>query len=506
MKLSLWLTVFCITIFLAFAGFAGSVDQKPQQVTAKISPETEACIGCHEQFTPGIVSDWRKSRHAVTLPADALKKSALQRRVSAQAVPAQLSSVVVGCYECHSLNLKDHKDAFDHNGFKIQVVVSPKDCSTCHQAEVAQYKGTKKHHAYKNLMENPVYHALASTITGVKKFEKGKITSSPPSPETLHETCLACHGTIVEVKGMRKVVTAMGEMEVPKLTNWPNQGVGRVNPDGSLGACSSCHPRHSFSIEIARKPYTCGQCHLEPGVPAYNVYKESKHGNIYESKKQEWNFSNVPWVAGKDFNAPTCATCHNSLVTSPSGEVIAERTHNFGDRLWVRLFGLPYAHPQPKSGNTTVIKNADGLPLPTTFTNIPASAYLIDKAEQDKRLARMKGVCTTCHTTPWIEGHFAKLDKTIQETNVMTLTATQILVEAWKRGVQDNKNPFDEKMEQMWLRNWLFYGNSIRYASAMSGAPDYASFKNGWWELLQNITDMQDTLEYKTLLKKSKKK
>ncbi|KAF0182842.1 MAG: hydroxylamine oxidase [Nitrospirae bacterium] len=505
MKLRAFLAVCSIAAVLALAGFAGSADQKPSQALAKISPETESCIGCHEQFTPGIVADWRKSRHAVTLPADALRKPALQRRVSAQSVPPQLGGVVVGCYECHSLNLARHKDAFDHNGFRIQVVVSPNDCSTCHPVEATQYGDTKKAHAIKNLMDNPVYHTLVSTITGIKKFEKGKISSQAPSDKTLHETCLGCHGTLVEAKGLRKVNTAMGELEVPKLTNWPNQGVGRMNPDGSIGACSACHPRHSFSIEIARKPHTCGQCHLEPDVPAYNVYKESKHGNIYESKKHTWNFSSVPWVVGKDFSAPTCATCHNSLVTSPSGEVIAERTHNFSDRLWVRIFGLPYAHPQPKSGNTTIIRNADGLPLPTTFTNIPASSYLIDKAEQDKRFAKMKGVCTSCHTTAWTMGHFAKLDNTIQETNAMTLTATQILVEAWKRGVEDKKNPFDETIEQLWLRHWLFYGNSIRYASAMSGAPDYAAFKNGWWELLLNTTAMKDTLDYKTMLKKGRK-
>lgn len=495
------LCAFFIFALLPFALSAGPPGSQP----AKLSPETEACIGCHEQFTPGIVADWRASRHSVISPADALKKPALQRRVSAESVPSQLASVAVGCYECHSLNLANHKDTFEHNGFRIQVVVSPNDCKTCHVLEVQQYADTKKAHAIKNLMANPVYHLLVETITGMKKFEKGRITSQPASDATLHETCLGCHGTNVEVKGLQKISTAMGELEVPKLTNWPNQGVGRGNPDGSIGACSSCHPRHSFSIEIARKPYTCGQCHLEPDVPAYNVYKESKHGNIYKSKEHAWNFSNVPWVAGKDFTAPTCATCHNSLVTAPSGEVIAERTHNFSDRLWVRIFGLPYAHPQPKAGNTTIIKNADGLPLPTTFTNIPASAYLIDKPEQDQRFAKMKGVCASCHTTAWISGHFAKLDSTIQETNAMTLTATQILAEAWKRGVEDKKNPFNETIEQLWLRHWLFYGNSIRYASAMTGAPDYAAFKNGWWELMLNINAMKDALDYKTMLKKGRK-
>lgn len=470
-----------------------------------VSSETEACIGCHEQVTPGIVADWRKSRHAVTLPSDALRKPPLQRRVSAKSIPAPLASQTVGCHECHSLNLDRHGDAFEHYGFRIQVVVSPNDCRTCHPVEAEQYGNSKKAHAIKNLMDNPVYRLLVRTITGAKTFNRGKISTREPSDKTLHETCLGCHGTVVEAKGLQKVNTTMGEIEVPRLTNWPNQGVGRRNPDGSLGACSSCHPRHSFSIEIARKPHTCGQCHLEPDVPAYNVYKESKHGNIYQSKERTWNFSNVPWVLGSDFTAPTCAACHNSLITSPSGDIIAERTHNFGDRLWVRIFGLPYAHPQPRSGNTTVIRNADGQPLPTTFANVPASSHLIDKAEQDKRKAKMTGVCNACHASTWTKGHFDKFDNTVLETNAMTLAATGILQEAWKRGVEDKKNPFDETIEQLWVRHWLFYGNSIRYASAMTGAPDYAAFKNGWWELMRNMTVMKDTLDFKTLQKKGRK-
>jgi len=213
----------------------------------------------------------------------------------------------------------------------------------------------------------------------------------------------------------------------------------------------------------------------------------------------------VPWVLGGDFTAPTCAACHNSLLTSPSGDIIAERTHDFGARLWVRIFGLPYAHPQPRSGNTTVIRNAEGLPLPTTFANVPASSHLIDRAEQGKRMAKMTGVCNACHASSWTTGHFAKLDNTIRETNAMTLAATGILQEAWKRGLEDKRNPFDETIEQLWVRQWLFYANSIRYASAMTGAPDYAAFKNGWWELMRNMTVMKDTLDYKTMLKKGRK-
>ena len=80
-------------------------------------------------------------------------------------------------------------------------------------------------------------------------------------------------------------------------------------------------------------------------MPAFEVYEESKHANIFHSKERDWNWERVPWRVGVDFRAPTCATCHSSLVTAPEGDIIAPRTHDFGARLWVRLFGLPYTHP-----------------------------------------------------------------------------------------------------------------------------------------------------------------
>jgi hydroxylamine dehydrogenase len=486
MKYGITFSVIMIVLF-----FNGTI------LSAPLSLQTQTCISCHTIVTPGIVQDWLTSRHSKTAPAEALKKPPLERRISAEKLPDRLSEYAIGCYECHSMNPEIHKDNFEHFGFSINVIVTPNDCKTCHPVEAKQFKGSKKSYALKNLMENPVYKTLVSTVTGVRTIDKGKMTASKPSESTLHETCLGCHGTKVELKGTKSVMTKIGEITVPDLTNWPSQGVGRENPDGSSGACSACHARHGFSIEVARKPYTCAQCHLEPDVPAWNVYHESKHGGILFSKYREWSFNSVPWVVGKDFMAPSCATCHNSLLVSPSGDVVVERTHDFGSRLWVRIFGLINSHPQPKSGDTTIIKNKNGLPLPTTFLGEPASEYLIDKAEQEKRLATMKNLCNSCHSTDWVNGHFSKLESTIRETDEMILAATKLMVSAWEKGIQDKSNPFDEAIEQMWVRQWLFYSNSIRYASAMTGAPDYTAFKNGWWYLNENLQHMKDLIELK---------
>jgi hypothetical protein len=75
----------------------------------------------------------------------------------------------------------------------------------------------------------------------------------------------------------------------------------------------------------------------------------------------------------------------------------------------------------------------------------------------------------------------------------MVLAATQLLLEAWDKGLADKSNPFDETIEHKWILQWLFYANSLRYGSAMSG-PDYAAFKNGWWELTKNLHEMKQLI------------
>jgi hydroxylamine dehydrogenase len=463
---------------------------------SKMSKQTKECLDCHTEYHPGLVQDWLHSLHSQTTPEQALTNTPLARRISSENIPDNLKNVVVGCYECHSLNASNHTDNFEHFEYRINVVVSPKDCQVCHAVEVQQFADSKKAHALGNIEKNPVFHTMVDGITGVREIKDGKLTPLAGSDATKNETCYACHGSRVEVVGTRTLNTELGEVVVPKLSNWPNQGVGRVNPDGSLGACTSCHPRHSFSIEIARKPFTCSQCHMGPDVPAWEVYSESKHGNIFFSQQQEWNWDHVPWRVGVDFRAPTCAVCHSSLITTPGGTVIAQRTHDFGARLSVRLFGLPYSHPQPKSGDTTLIRNKDGQPLPSTFTGELAGEFLIDAKEQARRQAIMKSVCRACHNMDVVDGHFAKLENTIKETDKMTRTATELMRKAWDLGLADKTNPFDEPLERRWMKQWLFYANSIQLGAAMMG-PDHASFDHGWFDLTTDLQEMQERIDSK---------
>ncbi len=457
-----------------------------------ISDATQECIGCHSSVTPGIVADWKRSRHAKIAPGEALAKSELNRRVSASNIPEPLSKVVVGCAECHQLNIESHKDSFNHIDQKVHLTVTPRDCAVCHSEENIQYDKNLMSHARINLANNPLFSSLVANVNGTHTLKDMKAVITPANEKTEADSCFHCHGTDLKVKGSKTRDTDFGEMEFPVIEGWPNQGVGRFNPDGSKGSCSSCHSRHEFSIVMARKPYTCSQCHKGPDVPAYKAYEVSKHSNMFSSLWSDWNFKEVPWTVGKDFTAPTCAVCHVSLVVDDSGQVVSKRTHQMNDRLPWRILGLIYAHPHPKSPDTSIIRNKQGQPLPVSLDGELASEFLISPEEQQKRTETLHKVCLSCHSKDWVDGQWSRVENTLETSNQMTKTATEIISKAWEEDIADPKvSLFDEFLEKQWVQQWLFYANSTRFASAMMGA-DYGVFANGRWYLTKNIQAMLD--------------
>jgi len=409
--------------------------------------------------------------------------------------------VVVGCAECHTLRPDAHRDTFEHGGYDIHVVVSPRDCAICHDREAKQFDKNLMAHAYGNLVNNDVYQFLMRSNNGTPIFKEGKVVMEPARAATNAESCLYCHGTKLEVTGRVVRETESDEMEFPIISGWPNQGIGRINLDGSRGSCSACHTRHEFSIETARKPYTCKECHVGPDVPAFKVYETSKHGNIFSDMQSSWNFKKVPWTIGRDFTAPTCAACHMSLLVNTEGDVVSERTHEVKNRLPWRIFGLIYAHPHPKEADTTIIRNKDGLQLPTDFKGGIASKYLLDgKARADSRQA-MQAICLSCHDRSWVEGHWDRFLNTIKQTNEATLTGTKIMGEIWKQGFAMDQtkggNPFDEFIEKVWSDIWLFHANTVRFASAMAGGGDYGVFAGGRYHLTKSVRELEDWLKFR---------
>ena len=243
-------------------------------VKPKVSVEGKACLDCHNATTPAMAKEWQHSEHA--------KQG-------------------VDCYSCHKAN-PDDPAAFDHNGFKIAVLVTPKYCARCHAKETEQYERSR--------------HARATQFIGSLDNVLGEIVEGAP---IVQSGCKQCHGSNVEIAGPGKFTTA----------SWPNSGVGRANPDGSFGSCSACHARHAFSSAQARQPEACSRCHMGPDHPQSEIYSESMHGIVYRANIDKMNLDSKHWVVGKDYSkAPTCATCH--MGGTPNNP---EPTHDVGTRL-----------------------------------------------------------------------------------------------------------------------------------------------------------------------------
>ena len=467
------------------------------QAAAPVSDDTQTCLDCHVQVTPGIVADWQASRHAAATPAQAMKKTGVEAKISAKSLPGDLAANAVGCAECHTMRSGKHPGTFDHEDFKVHTVVSPEDCAVCHTEERAQFKNNLMAHARGNLLKNPLYMDLAKQANGVQTVEGLTLKTKEPTANDQAESCFYCHGTEIKPMGLQIRETELGEMSFTKLGGWPNHGVGRVNPDGSKGSCAACHSRHRFSIAVARSAYTCAECHKGPDVPAFKVYEVSRHGALFFAEHKDWDMTDVPWTVGEDFNAPTCAACHVSLLTDAEDTVIAQRTHAMGDRIWVRLLGLVCSHPHPKSPDTSIIKSSDGLPLATSLDGKPAGKYLISQEEQARRRLAMRDVCQACHSEQWAEGQLKRIDSTNASADAMVLAATKLVQLAWQKGLAKGPaqggSPFDEYVERLWVDQWLIHANGSRFATAMMG-PDIGVFESGRWHLAKNLRRIQDWL------------
>jgi hypothetical protein len=241
--------------------------------------------------------------------------------------------------------------------------------------------------------------------------------------------CESCHGAKVQIDPASPNRLARN--------SWPNSGIGRINPDGSLGACSACHTRHAFSKAQARQPEACSKCHLGPDHPQKEVYEESKHGNVYFTNVERMNLDSDSWVVGKDyFAAPTCATCHISAVTGLAA------THDVGQRIAWTL--------RP-----------------------PVSRHTKDwEAKRDA----MELVCSACHGELFIDGQFYQYDAAVRLYNEkFAAPATTIITMLRDKGLLTGKASFSNKVEWTYWELWHHEGRRARHGAAMMG-PDYT-----WW-------------------------
>ncbi len=452
---------------LVFTGVVVMGVGLPASVSAEQAGEGQECIRCHATETPGIHKQWEESKH---------------RRAG------------VGCFDCHQAK-KGDPSGFKHEGSIITAVPSPQYCASCHSEEVAQNTNSK--HAW-GAFFGPLkpYYIKAGKMgldplkqETAKKLDPDKMaktTLSPLFPDSgilkkigllddpayNHQNastmgCQGCHGTfIIAEPGGR-------------LKGWPNAGVGRVNPDGSLGSCTYCHTRHRFNIAEARKPDVCGSCHLGPDHPQHEIYVESKHGNIFYAEGEKWNFGAPAGQWGpRDIVAPTCATCHMSGFGG-----VVETTHDVGARLYWEL------QPRKSVPQWKGPKEVDFV-----LKRVP------DKAQAEKGRAQMKKVCYQCHSSQWADNYFVDFDKVVSDYNKLWAYTDNLLKQAYKEGLVSKDNPLDETPEIMHYLIWHHDGRRWRMGASMM-APDWTHWNGAVDAIMNKLGTMINDLEMRRKIK-----
>ena len=384
--------VFGICLFiLAPAGWSQNAPASPSQIAklaAGASAESQVCIRCHqEQAAKLVVQQWAASKHATS---------------------------GIACYECHQA-AADRPDSFEHYNYRISVMVTPKVCGTCHAQQTDEFE--KSHHAQAGQILGSLDNVLGDIVEG---------------PQASVSGCAKCHGSVVKVLGNGKL----------DPTTWPNEGIGRINPDGSKGSCSVCHSRHTFALTIARQPESCGYCHLGPDHPQEEIYSESKHGVTYRALIGQMNLNSDTWILGEDYNAaPTCDTCHMGATSK------LPATHDVGARLsW----------------------------------NLRPEIAMRQQDWQAKRTA-MKSVCLNCHASDWVNNFYTQFDGVVDLGNDKFFGPAMQIMGKLQAAGKITPTPFDAKIKWTYFELWHHQGRRARMGASMNG-PDYVQW-HGFYEV-----------------------
>ena len=390
-----------VAVVIAFALILGAFlinRDRPAVETAQPAPEfvraTGKCAECHSETQYSVVHEYEMSMHA--------RKG-------------------VNCLDCHQPTQGQQKQ--DHHGFVISAKLTPGNCRSCHENIYQQFLHSR--------------HAAPSwaAIYG----EKGL------SPEQVN------FSETYQPGGTRRPAHPFVQLEGgSSMTSGCEQchSIGKPNSDGTIGNCTACHTRHTSSVEIARLPSTCAQCHMGPDHSQIEIYQESKHGVLFEAQKHLLNLDAPPkTLTTRDMFVPTCATCHMSGINGIGV------THDPSERL---------------------------------------SYYLADAISQKRpnyvsAQAKMKQVCSQCHTSELIARVYKEAEQVVANTNTRVQTAQDLVASLRKEGVLTGP-PFSQPIDFIYFDLWHYDGRTSKHGAFMGGA-DFVQW-HGNYPMLQKTVEL----------------
>lgn len=369
------------------------------QPTADFVRASGKCAECHARLQYSVVHEYEMSAHA--------RKG-------------------VNCLDCHQPVANQEKS--DHHGFVISKHLTAGNCRGCHENIYQEF--LRSRHAAPSWAA--VYGAAGLSKEQVafsEQFQPGG-TNRPANPlvtpeghPAVNSGCEQCHA------------------------------IGKPNDDGTIGTCTECHSRHTSSVELARLPTTCAQCHMGPDHSQIEIYSESKHGMMFAAQRSLLKLDADPrTLTTRDMFVPTCATCHMSGING------LKVTHNPSDRLSWYL------------ANQVTTRRPNSL----------------------QAQINMKQVCTQCHTQPLIDRVYKEADAVVDATNQKVQAAKDIMDGLRKDGTLTGP-PFSQPIDFTYFNLWHYDGRTSKHGAFMGGA-DFVQW-HGNYELFLKTVELKHEAE-----------
>ncbi|HUY32505.1 MAG TPA: multiheme c-type cytochrome [Pirellulales bacterium] len=370
-----------------------------EQPTSALVRASGKCAACHINQQYSVVHEYELSKHA-------------QRKIN--------------CLECHQP--AEGQDRQDHHGFVIAAHLTAANCRSCHERIYQQFLRSR--------------HAAPSwaAVHGADAFSPEQVAFSE---QFNPGGCQRPANALVALEGAPAAISGCSTCHA----------IGKPNADGTIGTCTACHTRHTASVEIARLPSTCGQCHMGPDHSQLEIYTESKHGVLFEAQRKLLNLAAEPdALTTRDMFVPTCATCHMSGLNG------ANMTHDTSERLSFHLA----AEVSDKRPNYALAQ------------------------------ANMKDMCLNCHTRGLVDRIYREAEHVVAGTNEKVLAAKSI-VDGLRADGLLGKKPFQHPIDFDYFDLWHYYGRTAKHGAFMGGA-DFVQW-HGNYPILKHTVEIEAAAE-----------
>jgi hypothetical protein len=366
-----------------------------EQPTPSLVRASGKCASCHTNQQNSIVHEYELSKHA-------------QRRIN--------------CLECHEP--APGQEQQDHHGFVISRHLTAANCRSCHERIYQQFLRSR--------------HAAPSwaAVYGAEPFTDEQLEFS----EQFHPgACRRPASALVALEGGPAATSGCAKCHA----------IGKPNSDGTIGTCTACHTRHSASVEVARLPSTCGQCHMGPDHSQLEIYTESKHGVLFEAQRKLLNLkAESAKLTTADMFVPTCSTCHMSGLNT------AKSTHDTSERLSFHLA----AEVSEKRLNYAQAK------------------------------ANMQDICLNCHTRRLVDQLYTEAEQVVDSTNHKILSIKSVVEGLRAEGLLGNR-PFAHPIDFSYFDLWHYYGRTSKHGAYMGGA-DFVQW-HGNYPILKHSVEIE---------------